>query len=271
MKIVNPMPPHARFCPDGSTVTRVPPSCNIELLPKEVKTANKWSSGLLGDLLQSDGQWKPNTFASPSILPIRQLFTYCLLSKCRYGLVLTTHEAVVCRISLQTPIGDLPAIGDTPGSNYVNGSTMEWRSFQWDDDLRNSNDMSMNQAIYFLHILAGNGHSIESSYPLLAEQPARFQFGMPMPLVVPPRPTFQFHSIQAQPVPPAPTASSASASVPVGFSRWEGLRSQTRKRQNDDDHDGSPADGYVPSPPAVPSAEQSQASRGPRAKMQRRR
>lgn len=76
----------------------------------EFKPASKWTSATMsqgGDYVNDDGTWKGSSNRSNAIMPIRQAYTYCVASKCRYGCILTGEEAVIFRIKpLKAPDTD---------------------------------------------------------------------------------------------------------------------------------------------------------------------
>lgn len=71
-----------------------------ESFPKEYKTASKWKSSAVFEkyLVQETGQWKPNLSRKNDLMPIRQIYSYCVRHECRYGCILTTAEAFIFRI-----------------------------------------------------------------------------------------------------------------------------------------------------------------------------
>jgi hypothetical protein len=75
-----------------------------ERLPKDYKVAKKWKSRDLHEkpLIDSNGMWFEGTKESNAAMPIRQAFTYCVASGCRYGCILSTEEAFIFRIKPRT-------------------------------------------------------------------------------------------------------------------------------------------------------------------------
>ncbi len=86
----------------GASSARETPAsaAHVERLPKEYKTASKWSSSTIfqNNLIDEAGTWKPGANRARCINPIRQAYTYCVTLKCRYGCILTTGEAFIFRI-----------------------------------------------------------------------------------------------------------------------------------------------------------------------------
>ena len=95
----------AKYRPDaGGTLTCRThgfecPSSDIERLPKDYKVSMKWkSSQMIDRLIDGSGTWKSGKSTSRLAMPIRQIYTYCVTYKCRYGCILTTTEAFIFRI-----------------------------------------------------------------------------------------------------------------------------------------------------------------------------
>lgn len=76
-----------------------------ERFPKEIKPYPKFNSdGVLGRL--KEGYWDVKIKNKGEDLPIRQAYTYCVKKGCRYGCILSAHEAFIFRIKpLQRPDG----------------------------------------------------------------------------------------------------------------------------------------------------------------------
>ena len=76
-----------------------------ERFPKEIKPYPKFNSdGVLGRL--KEGCWDMSIQNKGEDLPIRQAYTYCIKSGCRYGCILSAHEAFIFRIKpLNQPAG----------------------------------------------------------------------------------------------------------------------------------------------------------------------
>lgn len=71
-----------------------------ERFPKDYKVAKKWKSRVLHQkpLIDSSGMWCRGSQKSNDAMPIRQAFTYCVTTGCRYGCILSTEEAFIFRI-----------------------------------------------------------------------------------------------------------------------------------------------------------------------------
>ncbi|KAI1263806.1 hypothetical protein F5Y18DRAFT_392763 [Xylariaceae sp. FL1019] len=159
----------------------------IEKLPKEIKPGSGWFS--LKEIKRPDGdvsRWiRTNKWA-----PIRQIYQQCLNAGCRYGCLLTTKEAFLIRIQPnpeRTMTSHVKSAGKsrTPTNRNTmvqaatNDGLLEYVSIPWEahrregEDLEDLNTMTMNLAIWFQHILAGNSHEIDWKYRPLSEETLR--------------------------------------------------------------------------------------------------
>lgn len=75
-----------------------------ERFPKDYKVAKKWKSEVLHQkpLIDNRGMWCPTKRKSNEAMPIRQAFTYCVTTGCRYGCILSTEEAFIFCIKPRT-------------------------------------------------------------------------------------------------------------------------------------------------------------------------
>lgn len=77
---------------------------SVERLPKDYKTATKWKSQNLinEEFLNKNGEWRGSQFNKDEAMPLRQVYTYCVRYLCRYGCIVTSHEAFIFRIKPRT-------------------------------------------------------------------------------------------------------------------------------------------------------------------------
>ncbi|KAM0415705.1 hypothetical protein ACHAPT_013321 [Fusarium lateritium] len=98
-----------RLRPDsGSTLSNTSPRsgdldpaiCRRERFPKEYKPAEKWKSKWMADLslISESGEWERGKSGHDLAWPIKQAYTYCIQHMCRYGCILTCHEAFIFRV-----------------------------------------------------------------------------------------------------------------------------------------------------------------------------
>ncbi|KAH8665242.1 hypothetical protein BGZ60DRAFT_432478 [Tricladium varicosporioides] len=192
----NKKPSSTRLIPDAggcsSSYRNSPrgPSAAAEQLPKEYKTASKWRSSdvLQGKFIDKTGSWIPGTRRSNKTKPIEQIYTYCVNLGCRYGCILTTGEAFIFRIKPRTAKPGIANLS-SPGSikelqtTLANDGLMEYVSVPWDNhssgDLDKYKNLTVNLALWFIHILAGNRHEISWDYGALTSEKPKPQPNLP--------------------------------------------------------------------------------------------
>ncbi|KAI0535408.1 hypothetical protein GGR58DRAFT_479199 [Xylaria digitata] len=151
------------------------PGNGEERFPKDYKYAGSWSSLKVrnGQHVDIDtGEWKPGFVQRNDNMPIRQAYTYSVLFKCRYGCILTTEEAFIFRIGPleQNSVEGGPSINLSPQQIVKTRGLMEYVSIPWrhgTENTDNYNKLTVNLALWVLHILAGNHHKILKKYPEL--------------------------------------------------------------------------------------------------------
>ncbi|KAF2973059.1 hypothetical protein GQX73_g619 [Xylaria multiplex] len=157
------------------------PENGEERFPKDYKYAGSWSSLKVrnGQHVDIDtGEWKPGFVQRNDNMPIRQAYTYSVLFQCRYGCILTTEEAFIFRIG---PIEQNSESAEGGSSINLNPQQivrtkglMEYVSIPWthgtENNTDNYNKLTVNLALWVLHILAGNHHRILKKYPELSAE-----------------------------------------------------------------------------------------------------
>lgn len=148
-------------------------------LPGDSKLSTKWSSSR-----------DPGSLEFKK--PFSQIFNYCNSADVRYGYLLTSEELVVVRIS-RKPIHEVP--NSRPSSQRPKRTGMlerkmawekdpfadelqkkehgvlEYKSIPWDDgSQRQEASLSINLALWCLHMMAATARSIEPSYRDLSEE-----------------------------------------------------------------------------------------------------
>src|SRR3569833_1312213 len=176
-----------------------PPSSKPELpesrLAVDIKPGSKWDSSELfnGEILDDNGIWKRSKVWSRCARPIRQIYTYCVYTNARYGCILSCREAFIVRIKARKTSGreDICSTGhhrlDKPEEAGVKQSMtdnglMEYISIPWSNHRGNGSvedykDLTVNFALWVLHILAGNGHKIDWDYGPLKDERLRKEKG----------------------------------------------------------------------------------------------
>lgn len=152
---------------------------HMNVLPGDSKLSTKWKSSRDPDSLE---------FKKPFF----QIFHYCELADVRYGYLLTQEELVVVRISRKPrgQISDPTMPSQRPqrlGTSQLKKEqaklhlpekhrtkehgVLEYKSIRWDDgSQREEASLSINLALWWLHMLAATARSIESSYRDLLEE-----------------------------------------------------------------------------------------------------
>ncbi|RYC65349.1 hypothetical protein CHU98_g873 [Xylaria longipes] len=176
-------------------------------LPKEIKPGTKWTSEQLamGKLVDQDGYWLKYKKLSRLSAPLRQIYTYCVQAKSRYGCIVTTKEVVAVRIQPQRCVkgsgGDnLSNVGDELDRSLKAHGLMEWKSIKWSEHRRDGRpedyrELTMSMALWIMHVLAGNDHEIRRRYNPLKEEKLKKS-----PQTVPPSPasTIAYSAAESQ-------------------------------------------------------------------------
>ncbi len=160
------------------------------ILPGDTKVGWKWSSRDIevGDV---DSVY----IAKDWLEPIKQIYTYCSKLKVRYGYIITEKELVVTRIrpfsqdhlrspvntqdsALSFPSPKKRATAITSESSKIpkqNASaeafeegTLEYKAIPWSSNA-SDNSLTINLALWWLHMMALESHEICYWYPPLAE------------------------------------------------------------------------------------------------------
>ncbi|KAH7321025.1 hypothetical protein B0I35DRAFT_204973 [Stachybotrys elegans] len=153
-----------------------------ERFPKEYKSAHHWRSHLLSDLdmLDEDGRWRPSQYNSKQAMPIRQAYTYCIQNMCRYGCILSCHEAFIFQIR---PGGEIPGGDAEPTkrdleTRLIEDGVLEYVSIPWANHHTGSaqdlEEWTINLALWVLHILAGDSYEVDWKYkPFYKDKPTQ--------------------------------------------------------------------------------------------------
>ncbi|KFA55662.1 hypothetical protein S40293_10917 [Stachybotrys chartarum IBT 40293] len=177
------------FLPDASAISLCGPcklhdtqSCykTSERLPKEYKPSFKWSSAQIDRLVNAKGFWVENKENRDAGMPIKQAYTYSVSNGCRYGFILTTKEVFIFRVR---PLNELGTGPIQPGSDMdkrrlmremKKRGLMEWVAVPWDVHRASAEErfekLTVNLALWFLHVLAGNSHRLDWNYRRLRDE-----------------------------------------------------------------------------------------------------
>lgn len=151
----------------------------MNALPGDSKLSTKWSSS-----------GYPNSLEFKK--PFFQIFNYCDLARVRYGYLLTPEELVVVRIS-RKPSPEVPNSRqssqrpkragmsewekeqekDPPSTDIERNiqRVLEYKSIPWDDgSQRHEASLTINLALWCLHMMAATARSIGPSYRDLSKE-----------------------------------------------------------------------------------------------------
>ena len=142
------------------------------ILPGDTKLSCKWTSEPIEYGAAEDSTTPENWFG-----PLKQVYTYCLRANVRYGYILTDKELVVLRIrpgpqdrSLSAKDKKNPSKISTADAaqKTKRSGVVEYRSIPW---VENNSDvgatpdgMTVNLALWWLHLLAADAKEIEDLY-----------------------------------------------------------------------------------------------------------
>ncbi|KAK3379015.1 hypothetical protein B0T24DRAFT_694366 [Lasiosphaeria ovina] len=159
-------------------------------LPSEIKPGSIWTSAKLteGRLTDAGGKLRSLRLGGKEMLPLIQIYHYCVQARARYGFLITSREIIVVRIK---PMAVVPTPGSVSGGGELDNAAlkrelqrnglMEYKAIPWanhcssspaDDHaaLRSYRDLTMNLALWILCILAGNNSDPDWDYAPLAEE-----------------------------------------------------------------------------------------------------
>ena len=183
---------HAKLRPDWAGVQRVQ-RCSSRaenMLPGDTKVGGKWSSFNIevGPTAEAhmDNDW---------IEPLKQVYTYCMETESRYGYIITEKELVVLRIrpatnkDFVTPENSQnanlpPTIGRskfiksakgplaTPMERIRRQGLLEYKAIPWNQKKGclptvEKGQLTVNLALWWLHLMASENNSINDVYPPL--------------------------------------------------------------------------------------------------------
>ncbi|KAH7304323.1 hypothetical protein B0I35DRAFT_363556 [Stachybotrys elegans] len=147
-----------------------------ERFPKEYKPAQKWKSSHLYDLnlIDENGEWNDSKEFHNSAMPVRQAYSYCIQTMCRYGCILSCHEAFIFRIKPRRkgPEDTTHLTQEELESKLISDGMMEFVSIPWSNyyigPQETLNDWTVNLALWFVHVLAGDEFEASWTYSPLA-------------------------------------------------------------------------------------------------------
>jgi hypothetical protein len=166
--------------PDGGSVTPsdLGHSKRATLrIPSDVKPPSSWNSlDFIAQTLEANGSVRHKLIMRPIGAPIRQIYTYCMKFKARYGFLLTTKEVFLVRIRPQSTNTEAEQGQDWLEQALKNDGLMKYKSIPWTEhrNLEAASEyrqLTMNLSLWCMHVLAGNNHEVKWMYePLHAEK-----------------------------------------------------------------------------------------------------
>ncbi|MCJ1258317.1 hypothetical protein MMC24_006149 [Lignoscripta atroalba] len=147
------------------------------LLPGDTKVSAKWSSELI-----KTGEMTNNRESKDWTRPISQIYSYCVRNNTRYGYIITDAELVAVRIRLvqqhdpQTSF-DTARSSPEPAKSVIHRARtegiLEYKAIPWteggNEAGRNSKSMTINLALWWLHLIATGKTDIGDDYGTLRD------------------------------------------------------------------------------------------------------
>ena len=164
------------------------------ILPGDTKVGWKWSSHHI-----VTGDTDDIYLGEDWIQPIKQIYTYCCKLKTRYGYIITDKELVVTRIrpfsqdDFQSPVDTQDSLFSFPSpkkrataissklserptknaaAEVLKHGTLEYKAIPWSSNASEAsasdNSLTINLALWWLHMMALESHEICYWYPPLA-------------------------------------------------------------------------------------------------------
>jgi hypothetical protein len=135
---------------------------HMNLLPGDTKLSTKWKSEKIS-LHRNNAEVKA---------PIQQILTYCVHAQVRYGYLLTQDELVVFRvseISKPSQITERKKRSAPPQDQSIGSSKYIWnlkyKAIPWETNSGgNSPSLTINLALWWLHMLAAQRRSLQPGY-----------------------------------------------------------------------------------------------------------
>ena len=172
--------PAKKWKPDWGCV-RLPPSeprvKRKNLLPGDTKVSAKWSSKFI-----EPGEVDHITKSRDWMRPLSQVYSYCVRNNTRYSYIITDAEFVAVRIRLSqqhNPKMSLDGVrlSSEPTKSILyrarTGGVLEYKVIPWSDVRheadRTSESMTVNLALWWLHLIATGKTDIRDNYGALKD------------------------------------------------------------------------------------------------------
>ncbi|OCK87269.1 uncharacterized protein K441DRAFT_671097 [Cenococcum geophilum 1.58] len=132
------------------------------ILPGDTKISLKWKSKEIKNAMVL-----PDAMRHQWILPIMQVYTYFVKANACYGYIITDKELVVLRIRPNENAEKMKGPRTyTPKEATESDDIPGYTSISWES----GDQLLVNLALWWLHLLAASNSSIEWDYPPLAEE-----------------------------------------------------------------------------------------------------
>ncbi|KAI4212011.1 MAG: hypothetical protein LQ351_005193 [Letrouitia transgressa] len=144
----------------------------INVLPGDTKLSKNWKSK---DIPPGPTRgWKRNNI----LYPLNQIYTYCIRANGRYGYVITDEELVVVRVRGRLDLNQNSSDESKDSTKYsetLHSGILEYRAIPWawhDSSTDTEWDgLTVNLALWFLHLMAAAERGIEARYVPLKNMP----------------------------------------------------------------------------------------------------
>jgi len=151
----------------AGTRTMVPdnPNQTVNILPGETKVSYKWKSTEI-----VPKEVKANDMVQNWFWPLRQIFTYCMNFKTRYGYIISDEEVVAFRVRAPRE-----RLEENKSKRRIvlskDRGTIEYVPiYDSTQDPGGKKRLTINLAIWWLHLLAANNRSIQTTYGPLKDE-----------------------------------------------------------------------------------------------------
>ncbi|KAL9582501.1 MAG: hypothetical protein Q9203_005470 [Teloschistes exilis] len=149
------------------------------LLPGDTKLSTKWDASPLPSGYQKTEDVSIDT---KFLGPLRQIYTYCVQAKERYGYLITDKALFVVRIrpmpqgaaDSKSSGGSNPESSDQSAYARIDrAGVLEFKLIPWEDheayQAEGSEGLTINLALWWLYMLGADGSEVEDSYPPLKD------------------------------------------------------------------------------------------------------
>jgi hypothetical protein len=143
----------------------------INMLPGDTKVSYKWNSKEIKATEVGRKKKVPEW-----LWPIMQVFTYCIRLDTRYGYIVTDEEVVIFRVTAPR-MESAPSKTEAKPRFLLSKSSLEFASIDYQSVTSSArgregktNLMTLNMALWWLHLLAANNRSIQPKYPPLRDE-----------------------------------------------------------------------------------------------------